>query len=306
MHIKSPLTGSDNVEKESEIRTDFLIKHYREQLGVDVRNYFKGIDTVGIYRCLDSGYRFYHPFNITGDGKFYEELQKNAWYYMDWKWEHGKALAMVRDAKTVLEVGCAQGEFLEKVHAQKIDCTGLELNAHAAGVGRKKGLHILEESIQDHARKNKERYDVVCSFQVAEHIAPIGEFLRASLDALKPGGKLIISVPNNDSIVFKSGNDMILNMPPHHMGLWDMHSLISLQRFFPVRIEDILLEPLQTYHKGYARDIIQKKLHEKLKKRSLAWLPGVGKISNRFINMNVQALVEYIIGHTIMAVYTKK
>lgn len=306
MEIKSPLSGSCNIKKESEIKTDFIIKKYQQDLGVDVSHYFKGLDAISIYQCLDSGYRFYYPFALAGESEFYEKLQKHPWYYMDWKWEHEKTLTIINDAKNLLEIGCAQGEFLEKIHTKGIACTGLELNAHAAKVGRKKGLHILEESIQNHAKKHKEHYDVVCSFQVAEHVASIGEFIQASLDALKPGGKLIISVPNNDSVVFKAGVDIVLNMPPHHMGLWNMNSLIKLQHFFPVQIEDIYLEPLQSYHAWFAKLIAEKKFKEKLHKKHMAWIPFAKKIGNTMINANVRSITEHIIGHSIMVMYTKK
>lgn len=306
MQIQSPLTGSHNVIKESEIKTDFLIKNYREMLGVDVSKYFKNIKAVEIYECLDSGYRFYWPFNITGDGKFYEELQKHPWYYMNEKWEYGKALDVIGDAKTLLEVGCSQGEFLEKARAKGIACIGLELNAHAAEKAREKGLNALEEMAQVHVQKNKEKYDVVCSFQVMEHIAPIGEFIQASVDALKPGGKLIISVPNNDSIVFTTTDNIVLNMPPHHMGLWNTNSLLALQHFFPLRMEEVHLEPLQSYHVHFAKMVAKRSFSEKLVQKHLSWIPFIKIIGDKFINMNVRAVAPHIVGHSIMVVYTKK
>lgn len=306
MKIQSPLTGSYNVKKIQEIKTDFLIKNYQEMLGVDVSKYFKNIDTLEIYECLDSGYRFYYPFNITGDGKFYEELQKHPWYYMDWKWEHGEALKECASAESVLEIGCAQGEFLEKIKTKGINGTGLELNSRATKNGRAKGLSILEESIQAHAQKYKERYDVVCSFQVMEHISPIEEFIQASVDVLKPGGKLIISVPNNDSVVFTTDDAAILNMPPHHMGIWNLNSLLSLQRLFPLRMEHVYIEPLQSYHATFAIKVAEKKFLEKLERKHLSWVPFIKMIGSRMINMGVRSVSEYIIGHSITVVYTKK
>ncbi len=305
MQIKSPLTHSLNVKKRKEIKTEFLIEKYREMLGVDVKKYFTGLDSVSVYECLDSGYQFYYPFDITGDGKFYEALQKHRWYYMDWKWEHEEALALVKGAKSLLEIGCAQGEFLEKVAEKGTACAGIELNAHAAEVGRKKGLNILEESIQTHSQKNKDRYDVVCSFQVAEHIAPIGEFIQSSLDVLKPGGKFVMSVPNNDSLIFTANNDIVLNMPPHHMGLWNMNSLLSLSRFFPLRADGIYLEPLQSYHVNFANKIAEATYKEKLKRKHLSQIPFAETAPRRLINMSVRAVAPYIVGHSIMAVYTK-
>ncbi|MEK7520326.1 MAG: class I SAM-dependent methyltransferase [Patescibacteria group bacterium] len=305
MNVTSPLTGSSNVIREREVPTDFIIKEYQKQLGVDVRRFFAGLDKVVLYRCEDSGYRFYHPFTVTGDSAFYETLQQHPWYYMDEKWEHRKALESIANGQTVLEVGCAQGEFLTGLRNKGIDGTGLELNGHAASVGRKKGLNIAEESVQDHAQKNKEWYDVVCSFQVAEHIAAIGDFIRASLDALKPGGKFIISVPNNDSFVFTTRPDDLLNMPPHHVGLWNVNSLIKLQHFFPVRIEELYMEPLQSYHTAFARSVLETNFLNKLQKKHLAWLPFVRTIGKRMIFMNIHAIREHITGHTIMAIYAK-
>ena len=79
--------------------------------------------------------------------------------------------------------------------------------------------------------------------------------LNSSIDCLKVGGKLFISVPNNNSFL---GLDHlnVLNQPPHHMGLWDRKSLYHLQRFFPLRLDDLFLEPPQIYHKEYCTSII--------------------------------------------------
>lgn len=305
MQIKSPLTGSDKIKKIQEISTDFIADQYQEQLGVDVKKYFKDIKTLALYECVDSGYRFYYPFNITGDGKFYEDLQKHPWYYMDWKWEHEEASRECAGAKSILEIGSAQGEFLEKMQGRGIDCTGLELNGYAAQKGREKGIRILEESIEEHAHTNKERYDIVCSFQVMEHVPAIKEFIQAAVDTLKPGGKLVMSVPNNRSIVFTTTNNIVLNMPPHHMGLWDTDSLISLQRFFPLRVEKIYTEPLQSYHIHFAKKVAEKNFEEKLYRKHLAHLPFIKMLGTRFINMDMHAIAPYIIGHSIMVVYTK-
>ncbi len=301
MKIYSPLTGSTNVVLEKEIPCRFLIENYKKQLDVDVRKYFGGLETVQIYKCLDTCFRFYYPLDTDGDGEFYEALQKHSWYYMDWKWEHETASKIIKPNDKVLEIGCARGGFLNKIRQKGIDYMGLELNESAAEYGRSRGLEILSQSIQDHAKENPEKYDVVCSFQVLEHIAEVKEFMHASIDALKPCGKLIVNVPNNftNSPILKNN---ILNMPPHHMGLWDAVSLANLQCVFPIRLELLEIEPIQKYHLGYYKSYIQDGF---IKKYNL-----FGKIINKIsgpLTMNIlQDLSNYIIGHTILAQYRKK
>ena len=65
------------------------------------------------------------------------------------------------------------------------------------------------------------------------------------LKCLKPGGRLIIGVPNNDSYIRRNKMyNKVLNMPPHHVGLWTLDSLKSLEGILPVKLEETFYEPL--------------------------------------------------------------
>lgn len=63
-----------------------------------------------------------------------------------------------------------------------------------------------------------------------EHVADIKSFIKYSLSVLKPGGKMVVNIPNNDCLMF-GGKNIILNIPPHHMGMWNINSLIKLQNY---------------------------------------------------------------------------
>jgi SAM-dependent methyltransferase len=306
MSITSPLTDSSNVAFEKESRCDWLIANYQQQLGVDVSKYFSGLETIQIYKCLDTGYRFYYPFNIDGDGAFYEALQKFDWYYMDWKWEHQITSETIKPTDKVLEIGCARGGFLNRLKEMGADGVGLELNRSAAEAARARGLNVFDQSIQDHARENPQKYDVVCSFQVVEHIAAIKPFMQSSLDALKAGGTLVVSVPNNDSLVIAPYQNYVSNMPPHHMGLWNMKSLINLPKVFDIELANIVLEPLQPYHRGFADDLVMKERAERLSLK----FGFAGRLYHKYtkglISLTTSKLSDYIVGHTILAQYVKK
>lgn len=297
---KSPITGSNNITHLEKIPVVSIINDYNKRLGIDVSSYFSSYKHLNLYRCDETGYKFYYPFNTSGDSKFYEELEKFPWYYMDWKWEHEMASNSIKPKDRVLEIGCGRGSFLKKMQQKGADCTGLELNENAISYGQDKKVRVLNESIQEHTKNNHEKYDVVCSFQTLEHIAKIKEFLQASVDAVKPGGKLIISVPNNykDSIILK---DNLLNMPPHHMGLWDAVSLANLQNIFNIRLERLEIEPIQKYHLGYYQSFLENLFVQKYR----FWGRIFRKVANFIILNNLNDLSKYISGHTILAQYKK-
>ena len=304
LQVHSPLTNSTNVVLDKEIQCDFIIENYKKQMDIDVSKYFQGLESIQIYRCLDTGFRFYYPFNLEGNGEFYEELQKLPWYYMDWKWEHEIASTMIGPMDKVLEIGCARGSFLERMQQKGAECVGLELNKSAIETGHRKGLNILSQSIRNHAKQNPEKYDLVCSFQVVEHVASIRAFMQASVDTLRPGGTLVVSVPNNDSLMIKFNDDIVLNMPPHHMGLWDMNSLISVQRIFGIELRRIEFETLRN-HGRFVEIPVQQALAVKLSERYGVLGKIINPFGRRFVSYTFSKLLMYMIGHTILVQYTK-
>ena len=116
--------------------------------------FFKNRKEIDLYRCNDTGYRYYSPLDLGGDSSFYEHFQKFDWYYMPWKWEHEVSLDYITDGQRLLEVGCGQGAFIEKVTSLKnVTCTGLELNETSARQGN--NFAIVNEKIEEHAASSR-------------------------------------------------------------------------------------------------------------------------------------------------------
>jgi len=297
---QSPITGGTAIEVEKKISTSYIIQSYLDSYGIDVKSLFGGLKEIEVLNCKESGFRFYGPGQVAGDSDFYAALQEFPWYYMDWKWEH----QVIKDAlpanSKILEIGCAKGAFISRLE-NGVKAVGLELNEKAAAEAKENGLDVRTETIQDHAIANPGTYDMVCSFQVMEHVTDVKGIVEASVIALKPGGKLVISVPNNDSFI-KYSPDSILNMPPHHMNLWDENSLSRLQEFFAIDLMELKREPLQKYHYPVVvNNFIEKNISNgvlgKGLKKLIKWTRAyklMGLVKNK------------IKGHSIIAFYSKK
>lgn len=301
MKVLSPLTKNECIKIKS-ISVKKLKKQYLNNFNINVSSFFKNLDEIHIYECKNTGYQFYYPFYISGNSKFYEELQNFDWYYMPWKWEHKTTLEYLNGNEKILEVGSGGLGFIEKLTNEGFDITGLELNEDSIKKANIKGLKVFNESIQDYSLKNKEKYDIVCSYQVLEHITEVYSFIRAQIDCLKKGGKLIVSVPNNYSFLGYDTNNY-LNMPPHHMGLWSEKSLKSLTKVFKeIKLKEVIFEPLQIYHKNYFIDTMSKYYTNKLKLSN----PIFNKILNKLISKTSFLFSKKIKAFTIQVIYEKK
>ncbi len=243
--VISPLTGSDKVRKVSSLNIPKLIKNYADDYQLDVSRFFVGVDELAIYQCQSSGLKFYYPFQLAGDGKFYSELSRNyKGYYNPWKWEHAEAASYVNEGDRVLEIGCGNGYFLKEIQKRGAIPLGLDLNPDAVEQGKKLGVQISDQPVSQHAVTHAEVYDVVCAFQLFEHVNEVGTFLGDTIRCLRPGGKLIIGVPNNDSQLFIRDPYHTLNLPPHHMLLWDSRSLGGLTGCYPLEVVGISSQPV--------------------------------------------------------------
>ena len=307
MKIISPVTLKTNTKLKDSISSQAIIDLYKKDLDTDVSRLFKGIDNVSIYECLDTGYLFYYPFNIVGDEKLYDDLKikmpeiYHTPYYPTWKWEYDITLKLIADSSSVLEVGCGSGVFLNKLNSinpgRKLK--GLELNKFSVDEANTKGIDAQVETIQDFSKTNNYLYDVVCFFQVLEHVCEVHSFLETSIACLKNNGQLIIAVPFNDPYLFK--NDMLntLNLPPHHMGLWNEAAFKNLTKIFPLKLDKIVIESLPDA--GYDFDRFYRVNKDILYKPSYPFKSLFDKLYYKYLK---KYHAKYH-GKNIIAVYTR-
>lgn len=94
-----------------------------------------------------------------------------------------------------LEVGCGAGALLYELAEKGFRCTALETSAAALDIANKihadSGVSIVNEP-NDQWRG---RFDYVLAFEVLEHIEDDKMALAQWFQWLKPGGKLLLSVP---------------------------------------------------------------------------------------------------------------
>ena len=238
-----------------------ISEKWHDGMGIDVGDRFRSLTTIECWQCNDTGFRWYEPPEAAGGGELYSQLEKFDWYYMPEKWEFSAVCNLLAKDDRVLEVGVGFGFFLEACRLKNITVSGVELSSSAAERAREKGFEIFEENLDELAERiGSNHFDVICSFQVLEHVSQPREFLEGMLRNLKVGGRLILSVPN--AAVMRRidpDNQNLLNQPPHHMGQWDENVFRSLQTVIPVRLKSIHREPLASYHvawivNGYLRN----------------------------------------------------
>jgi len=202
-------------------------------------------------KCLSCELEFFDP-NTIGDEIFYNEINKNRSYYDDAaKSEYLFTANFVKDEDLILDIGCGTGLF-SKYLPKKNHFTGIELSEDACKEGAKNNIKILNEKIEEHVINNKNRYDVVSSFQVLEHINNPLEFIQNSLVALKKGGLFIFAVPNNESYLKNSPNYKY-NLPPHHLILWKKKQCDKIAEIFNLELIEFNFEKIHEIHKKEAQ-----------------------------------------------------
>ena len=99
----------------------------------------------------------------------------------------------------LLEVGCSSGERLFLLRRQGWDAQGIEPSTDACAEAAKLGAPVQVCSLEN-ADLGAKSYDVIELCHVFEHLAdPVG-CLSKLRDALAPGGKILLTLPNARSL----------------------------------------------------------------------------------------------------------
>lgn len=223
-----------------------------------------------LVRCGRCDLAFFWPM-APGDASFYAALVAGDYFKDDLKWEFGWTLDRVTGARRVLDVGAGRGDFLSMARARGHDVFGVETDAAAAAITRGKGIPTDERLIESFSLEKKGEFDLVTSFHVLEHVADPLSFAKSMAACAKPGGRVVLSVPNRDRTYQPGswGEMEPLEFPPHHVTRWSERALGELGRRAGLSVEAVAREPL-------AWDTAQHSLEKKIQARVRRRLGAVG------------------------------
>jgi 2-polyprenyl-3-methyl-5-hydroxy-6-metoxy-1,4-benzoquinol methylase len=98
--------------------------------------------------------------------------------------------------KRLLDVGCGAGTFLRISKKLGAIEQGVEPSEYAAGIARRQGLNVFCGTLEEFAATTADRFDIVTSHHVMEHVPNPIETLKGMKSLLAPGGFIWIAVPN--------------------------------------------------------------------------------------------------------------
>jgi 2-polyprenyl-3-methyl-5-hydroxy-6-metoxy-1,4-benzoquinol methylase len=179
---------------------------------------------------------------------FYDALQSD-WdtYYLEDKWEYQQALRLVPARSRVLDIGCGAGCFLGLAQGRAAVCVGVETAPDARTHAEARGFEVYDCDVTDPGAPIGGGFDVACAFQVLEHVTDPVAFAQAMVDRVKPGGKVVLAVPNAEGSL-RWGNKLVSNMPPHHLTTWTDSALRALAAKLGLEVVDVSYEPLDLVH----------------------------------------------------------
>ncbi len=107
------------------------------------------------------------------------------------------ARAGIRSGR-LLDVGCGPGWAMERFRRAGFDVRGLEISPVAAAEARKRGLaaDVVDVEACELDSDPRARHDVVTALETLEHVRDPLRLLGAMAKALAPGGRIVVSLPN--------------------------------------------------------------------------------------------------------------
>jgi 2-polyprenyl-3-methyl-5-hydroxy-6-metoxy-1,4-benzoquinol methylase len=145
------------------------------------------------------------------------------------------------DARRVLDAGCGNGSLAAMLAAKGYAVTGVDADAGGIELARSRGS-AATFATADFARSPADQglladgpYDAVISTEVVEHLYSPHELIRFAADALRPGGRLILTTPyhgylKNLALALTNSWDKHLTANWHggHIKFWSRASLTHL------------------------------------------------------------------------------
>jgi SAM-dependent methyltransferase len=139
--------------------------------------------------------------------------------------------SLSRPPGRLLDVGCGRGDLAAALLARGWDVAGVEPSDRAAAIAERRGVEVLGATFETTELPPPE-YDVVVFRHSLEHMSDPLESLRRAAGALRPGGVVVISLPNFSSWQRSRFADdwFHLDLPRHRVHFTTASLALALQR----------------------------------------------------------------------------
>jgi SAM-dependent methyltransferase len=223
--------------------------------------------TTSLVECASCALQYFSP-SVPGSADFYEQLTRSA-YYEDERWEFGVVAGLVAPGEAVVDVGCGRGAFLELVASHAGRAVGVDHNPSAVDHLRSIGIEAHALDFAEFAESERGVFDVVCGFQILEHLPSVDALIEPALACLRPGGRIFVSVPHRERYV--RGDLEPFDCPPHHISRWHPDQFARLAERHDLALEAVRYEQpdLDTVRLAHRRRFEER------------WAPRVGSRSAR-------------------------
>lgn len=195
--------------------------------------------TTTLLRCANCGLERFEPASPAGPD-FYAALQSSGGYYEETRWEFARGADLTIGATSVLELGAGDGGFLRVLpEPTRRRVVAVESNPEAVVKLRALGAAVVDDLTSLGA---DERFDVVCAYNVIEHVSRPARVLGQLAERVQAGGTLTFSVPNRHRWL-RTGAIEPLDCPPHHLTRWDHTQANAVTEATGLRLRAVEVEP---------------------------------------------------------------
>ncbi len=203
-----------------------------------------------LFGCRACGVNFWWPLEFAGKS-FYDIAEFNA------AKTEGEAPIFWRERQflenppisrgRLLEIGCGKGRFLWEAKKLGFEVLGVDISEKAVEIIKKlyNLPNVFRASLSEFADTYIERFDIICFFEVLEHQNDPILFLSSVKKLLKPGGYIVLSVPNLDRLGINIDQ---AEFPPNHPFRYRARSLAYLLERQGFKVQKISKEP---FNRGF-------------------------------------------------------
>jgi 2-polyprenyl-3-methyl-5-hydroxy-6-metoxy-1,4-benzoquinol methylase len=167
----------------------------------------------------------YMPAHHAADGQYLPAIHRRRSLPML------NLLQPYRKLNTLLEVGCAAGFFLKVASEENWQVTGVEIMQPAVAYARQTlGLNVHKGTLTDVALPAA-GFDAVVMIETVEHLLDPLQTASAACSLVRPGGVLLVTVPNyNSAMRHLLGTAWSVLSPAEHLYYFTESTLVRLLR----------------------------------------------------------------------------